>query len=73
MVLAVRQTLIQWSEAMHLRLGAHPSCGTVGAGYQRTPGIQLPVEHDLHVLVAESVADSTIPALVGVSAQFAGP
>jgi len=58
---------------MHLHLGARPSDGTVGAGYQRTPGIQLPVEHDLHVIAAKSVADFVAPALVDVSAQFVGP
>ena len=58
---------------MHLYLGARPSGGTVGAGYQRTPGIQLPVEHNLHVLAVESVADFVAPALVDVSAPFAGP
>ena len=57
---------------MHLRPGARPSCGTVGAGYQRTPGIQLPVGHDLHVLAAESVADFVAPALVDVLAPFVG-
>ena len=73
MELAVDQILTQWSEAKHLRLGAHPSCGTMGAEYQRIPGIQLLREHDLHVLAAKSVADSAALALVGVSAQFAGP
>ena len=73
MELAVAQISIQWSEAKHLRLGAHPSCGTVWAEYQRIPGIQLLGEHDLHVLAAESVADSAALALVGVSAKFAGP
>ena len=68
MELAVEQILTQWSKARHLRLGAHPSCGTVGAEYQRIPGIQLLAEHDLHVLTAESVADSAALALVGVSA-----
>ena len=73
MELTVEKISTQWSEARHLRLGAHLSDGTVGTEYQRIPGIQLLGEHDLHILVAESVADSTIPALVGVSAQFAGP
>jgi hypothetical protein len=73
MVLAVRRTLIQWSEAMHLHPEVHPSNGTVGAGYQIIPSIQLPREHDLHVLAAASVADSAALALVGVSAQFVGP
>jgi len=73
MVLVIRRTSILWSEAMHPRPGVHRSCGIAGAEYQRIPGIQLLGEHDLHILVAESVADSTIPALVGVSAQFAGP
>ena len=58
---------------MHLRLGAHLSDGTVGAGYQRIPGIQLLGEHDLHVLAAKRVADSAALALIGVSAQFVGP
>ena len=73
MVLAVRRTLIQWSEAMHLHPEVHPSDGTVGAEYQRIPGIQLLGEYDLHVLVAESVADFIAPALVDVSAPFVGP
>jgi len=64
---------MQWSEAMHLRPKVHPSDGIVGAGYQRILGIQLLEEHELHVLAAESVADSAALALVGVSAQFAGP
>ena len=68
MELAVDQILTQWSEAKHLSLGAHPSCGTVGDEYQRIPGIQLLAKHDLHVLAAESVADSAALALVGVSA-----
>ena len=58
---------------MHLHLGARRSYETAGAGYQRTPSIQLPVEHDLHVLAAESVADFVAPALVDVSAPFVGP
>ena len=73
MELAVEQISTQWSEARHLRLVAHPSCGTMGAEYQRIPGIQLLGEHDLHVLAAKRVADSAALALVGVSAQFAGP
>ena len=73
MELVVDQILTQWSEARHLRLGAHLSDGTVGTEYQRIPGIQLLGEYDLHVLVAESVADFVAPILVVVSAQFVGP
>ena len=73
MVLAIRRTLILWSEAMHLHPGVHPSCGTAGVGYQRNPSIQVPKEHDHLVLAAESMAGSAVPALVGVSAQFVGP
>ena len=73
MVLAVKKILTQWSEAKHLRPGAHPSGGTVGAEYQRIPGIQLLGEYDLHILAAESVADFIAPTLVGVSALFVGP
>ena len=73
MELAVEQISTQWSEAKHLRLGVHPSDGTVGAEYQRIPGIQLLGEYDLHGLTAESVADFAALAQVGVSAQFAGP
>ena len=73
MVLAVRRTLIQWFEAMHLHPGVHSSNGTMGAGYQRIPGIQLLGEYDLHVLAAESVADFVAPVLVVILAQFAGP
>ena len=73
MELAVEQISTQWSEAKHLRLGAHPSCGTVGAEYQRIPGIQLLEENDLHGLAAESVANFAALAQVGVSTQFAGP
>ena len=58
---------------MHLRPGAHPSDGTMGAGYQRIPGIQLLGEYDLHGLATESVADFAAHAQVGVSAQFVGP
>ena len=64
MELAAKQILTQWSEARHLRPEDHPSDGTVGAGYQRIPGNQLPVEHDLHVLIAEGVANSAVLALV---------
>ena len=48
MVLAIRRTLTQWSEAMHLRPGVRQFDGTVGDGYQRIPGIQLLGEYDLH-------------------------
>ena len=65
--------MILWSEAMHLRLGVHPSCETVGAGYQRIPGIPLPGDYNHHVLVAESVAYFIAHALVDVSAPFVGP
>ena len=73
MELAVEQISTQWSEAKHLHPEVHLSDGTVGAEYQRILGIQLLEEHDLHVLAAESVADSAALALVGVSAKFAGP
>ena len=73
MELAAERISTQWSEAMRLRPGAHPSCGIVGAGYQRSPGIQLLGESDPHVLAVESVVDSAALALIGVSAQFAGP
>ena len=71
MVLVIRPTLIQWSEAKHLRPGVHPSDETVEAGYQRIPGIQLPGEYNHHILVVESVAGFVIPALVDVAARFA--
>ena len=58
---------------MHLRPGARRFDGTAGDGYQRILGIQLLEEHELHVLAAESVADSAALALVGISARFAGP
>ena len=61
MELAVKKILTQWSEAKHLRPGAHPSGGTVGAEYQRIPGIQLLGEYDPHVLAAENVADFVAP------------
>ena len=73
MELAIEQILTQWSEARHLCLGAHPSCGTVGAEYQRIPGIQLLGEYDPHVLTVESVAGFVAPVLVVVAAQFVGP
>jgi hypothetical protein len=73
MVLAVEQILTLKSEAMHLRPGAHPSDGTMGAGYQRIPGIQLLGEYNHHVLVVESVAGFVAPALVDISTQFIGP
>ena len=73
MVLAIRQTLILWSEAMNLHPEAHQSCGIAGAGYQRNLDNPLPGEYDHHVLTAESVADFTIPALVVIAAQFARP
>ena len=73
MVLAIRQTSTLWSEAMHLRPGVHSSNGTMGAVYQRIPGSPLLREHDLHVLAAESVANSAALVLVGISAQSAGP
>ena len=58
---------------MHLRPRAHPSDGTMGAGYQRILGIQLLGEYDPHVLTAESVTDFVAPVLIVVSAPFAGP
>ena len=58
---------------MHLHPGAHRSCGTAGAGYQRNLDNQVPGEYNLHVLNAESGAGFAAPALVGVSAQFVGP
>ena len=61
MELAVEQISTQWSEAMRLRTGAHPSCGIVGDVYQRIPGIQLLGEYDPHVLAAENVADFVAP------------
>ena len=73
MVLVIRRTSILWSEAMHLHPEVHPSDGTVGVGYQRIPGIQLPGEHDLHVLAVESVVGFAASALVGVSAPFTRP
>ena len=73
MELAVEQISTQWSEAKHLRAEVHPSDGTVGAEYQRIPGIQLFGEYDLHGLAAESMADFVAPVLVVVSARFAGP
>ena len=73
MELAVQQISTQWSKAKHLRPEVHPSDGTVEVGYQRIPGIQLLGEYDLHVLVAESVADFVAPILVVVSTQFAKP
>jgi len=54
-------------------LGAHRSDGTAGAGYQRNPDIQMPEEHDHHVLVAKSVAGFAAPALVDVATRFARP
>ena len=57
MELVVKQILTQWSEAKHLRPGAHPFGGIVGAEYQRIPSIQLLGEYDLHGLATESVAD----------------
>jgi len=73
MVLAVKQTLILWSEAMHLHPGVHQSCGTVGARYQRNLDIQVQGEYDHHVLAAEGVVGFAAPALVDVAVQFAGP
>ena len=73
MELAAERISTQWSEAMRLRPGAHPSCGIVGAGYQRSPGIQLLGESDPHVLAVESVVGFASPALVGVLARFARP
>ena len=58
---------------MHLRPGAHPSDGTMGAGYQRSPGIQIPREYDHHALVADSVAGFATPTLVDVASRFARP
>ena len=73
MGLAVERILTQWSKARHLRPGAHPSDGTMGVGYQRIPGIQLLGEYDLHVLVAESMADFVALVLVVLSVRFAKP
>ena len=61
MELAIEQISTQWSEAKHLRPGVPPSDGTMGAGYQRIPGIQLLGEYDPHVLAAENVADFVAP------------
>ena len=71
--MAIRQTSILWSEAMHLHPEAHPSCGTVGVGYRRSPGIQVQEEHNHLVLTVESVVGFAAPALVGISVQFVGP
>ena len=73
MVPVIKQTLILWSEAMHLHPGARRSGGTAGAGYQRNLDIQVPGEYDHHVLTAESMADFIVPALVVIAAQFARP
>jgi hypothetical protein len=73
MVPAIKTTSTLWSEAMHLHLGAHQSCETAGAGYQRNLDIQVPGEYDHHVLVAESVAGFAVPTLVDVAARFARP
>ena len=73
MVLAVEQILTLYSEAMHLRPGAHPSDRTMGAEYQRISGIQLPGDCHRHVLIVESVAGFVAPVLVVVSARFLKP
>ena len=73
MELAIEQILTQWSEARHLRPGAHRSYGTAGVGYQRNLDIQVQGEYDHHILATESVAGFAAPALVDVAAQFAGP
>ena len=73
MALAIRRTSIIWSEAMHLRPKVHRSDETTGAGYQRSPDIQMPGEYDHHVLIAEGVAGFAAPALVGIAAKFARP
>ena len=73
MVPAIKRTSTLWSEAMHLHPGAHRSCETAGARYQRNLDIQVPGEYDHHVLVAESVAGFAVPALVDVAARFARP
>ena len=73
MVLVIKRTLTLWSEAMHLRPKVHRSDETMGAGYQRSPDIQMPRECDHHVLTTESVVGFAVPALVGVRARFARP
>ena len=58
---------------MHLRPGVHRPVGTMGAGYQRSLDIKVQEEHNHLVLAVESVVGFAAPALVGVSAPFAGP
>ena len=58
---------------MHLHPEAHPSCGTVGVGYRRIPGIQAQEEHNHLVLAIESVVGFAALTLVGVLARFARP
>ena len=73
MVLAIRRTLILWSEAMHLHPRVRRSCGTAGDGYQRSLDIPVPREYVHHVLAVESVVSFAAPALVDVAARFARP
>ena len=73
MVPAIKRTSILWSKVMHLHPGTHRSCGTAGAGYQRSLDIKVQEEHNHLVLAVESVVGFAAPALVGVSAPFAGP
>ena len=73
MVPVIKQTSTRWSEAMHLRPGVPRSSGTTGAGYQRSPDIQMPGECNHHILAAESVVDFVVPALVDTGARFARP
>ena len=58
---------------MHQYPGARRPCETAGAGYQRNFDIQVQGGYDPHVLVAESVAGFTAPALADVAARFARP
>ena len=58
---------------MHLRPGVHRPGGTMGAGYQRSPDIQMPGECDHHVLVVENMAGFAGLALIDVAARFAKP
>ena len=58
---------------MRLHPGARQSGGIAGAGYQRNLDNQVLGEYNLHILAAKSGAGFAAPALVGVSAPFAGP
>ena len=73
MVPAIKRTSTLWSEAMHLRPKVRRSCGTAGAGYQRSLDIQVQGGYDHHVLATESVAGFAAPALVDIATRFARP